>query len=114
MYIVQVFTALKTAWQFLMLLNAVITIATMMHLYVMTLYWLFILFRSDQATFTVLTWGAMAITQRDHDPDIVDDDSDDNLKIPNLLSLPDEVLMLFLPGICRVKLRCVTEITKHQ
>ena len=59
----------------------------------------------------------MAITQRDRDPDIIDDSDvidelDDDLKIPNLLSLPNEVLVKiisFLPGIRdRVKLRCVS------
>ena len=52
------------------------------------------------------------ITQRDRDPDIIDDDSDDDLKTPNLLSLPNEVLVKiisFLPGIRdRVKLRYVS------
>ena len=53
----------------------------------------------------------MAITKRDRDPDVRDDNSDDDLKTPNLFSLPDEVLvkiMSFLPGICRVKLRYVS------
>ena len=47
----------------------------------------------------------MAITKRDRDPDIRDDNSDDDLKTPNLFSLPDEMLvkiMSFLPGICLV------------
>ena len=54
----------------------------------------------------------MAITKRERDPDIVDDSSDDDLKTPNLLSLPDDMLvkiMSYLPGTYdRVKLRYVS------
>ena len=48
-------------------------------------------------------------SDRDTRTDIIDDYSDDDLKTPNLLSLPNEVLVKiisFLPGIRdRVKLR---------
>ena len=43
---------------------------------------------------------------------------DEYIEIPNLLSLPDEMLvkiMSFLPDTRdRIKLRCVTEIATHQ